>query len=134
MMSEEMMKHMSQMMGNGMSMGMGSHPLAQGAMMAATGYAAGRGLLGFGLLRSPLVLFAGGIAAGYLLRKHEKEILAMLSKLTGMGKDFVLQQKENLDDLMAEAQEAEAAQAASAAAAPAKPKRARKPRAAKPAQ
>lgn len=128
MMSEEMMKHMSQMMQGG------GNPLASNAMMAATGYAAGRGLLGLGLLRNPLVLFAGGIAAGYLLRKHEKEILAMLSKLTGMGKDFVLQQKENLDDLMAEAQEAEAAQAASAAAAPAKPKRARKPRAAKPAQ
>ena len=28
-----------------------------------------------------------------------------LSKATGMGKDFALQQKENLNDLMAEAQE-----------------------------
>lgn len=133
MMSEEMMKHMSQMMQGGGS------PLASNAMMAATGYAAGRGLLGFGLLRNPLVLFAGGIAAGYLLRKHEKEILAMLSKLSGMGKDFVLQQKENLDDLMAEAQEAEATQAtqaaqAAAAAPAAKPKRTRKSPVAKPAR
>jgi hypothetical protein len=35
-----------------------------------------------------------------------------------MGKDFVLQQKENLDDLMAEAQEKEAGGAAAAAEAP----------------
>lgn len=114
MMTEEMMKQMPQMMGNGMSMGMGSHPLAQGAMMAATGYMAGRGLLGGALLRSPLVLLAAGAAAGYLLFKYEKEIILAVSKATGMGKDFVLHQKENLDDLMAEAQEKEAGQGAAA--------------------
>lgn len=116
MMTEEMMKQMPQMMGNGMSMGMGSHPLAQGAMMAATGYAAGKGLLGGTLLRSPLVLLAAGAAAGYLLFKYEKEIILALSKATGMGKDFVLHQKENLDDLMAEAQAKEAGQAVAAPA------------------
>ena len=116
MMTEEMMKQMPHMMGNGMSMGAASHPLAQGAMMAATGFAAGRGLLGGALLRNPLVLLAAGAAAGYLLFKYEKEIIQALSKATGMGKDFVLQQKENLDDLMAEAQEKEAQGAAAAPA------------------
>jgi hypothetical protein len=114
MMNEEMMKQMPHLMGNGMSM-MGS-PMAQGAMMAATGFAAGKGLLGgASLLRNPLVLLAAGAAAGYLLFKYEKEIILALSKATGMGKDFALQQKENLDDLMAEAQEKEAQQAAAAA-------------------
>lgn len=118
MMTEEMMKQMPHMMGNGMSMGAASHPLAQGAMMAATGFAAGRGLLGAALFRNPLLLLAGGLAAGYLLHKYEKEIILTLSKASGMGKDFVLHQKENLDDLMAEAQEQEAGQGAAAAEAP----------------
>lgn len=108
MMSDEMMKQMPHMMGNGASM-MG-HPLAQGAMMAATGFAAGRGLLGGTLLRNPLVFLAAGLAAGYLLHKYEKEIVLAVSKATGLGKDFALQQKENLEDLVAEAQESEARQ------------------------
>ncbi|BAO30333.1 hypothetical protein [Sulfuritalea hydrogenivorans] len=119
MMNEEMMKHGAGMMGAGA--GMMSHPVAKGAMMAATGYAATRTLVGHGLLRSPLMLLAGGIAGGiavgYLLRKHEKEIVLAVSKAIGMGKDFVMQQRENLDDLMAEAKETEA----QAAAAPASP-------------
>ncbi len=107
MMTEEMMKHMPNMMSNaGHAM---STPLAKGAMMAASGFAAGRGLLGVSLLRNPLTLLAagvaGGIAAGFLLHKYEKEVIEALSKATGMGKDFALQQKENLNDLMAEAQE-----------------------------
>lgn len=114
MMTEEMMKQMPHMMGK---------PLTQGAMMAATGFAAGRGLLGFGLLRNPLLLLAGGLAAGYLLHKYEKEIVLAVSKAAGMGKDFALHQKENLEDLVAEAkeQEAAAAQAPAPAAAPAEP-------------
>jgi hypothetical protein len=107
MMNEEMMRRMQSMQG-----GMMSHPMAQGAMMAATGFAAGKGLLGglnpFNPLKNPLLLLAGGIAAGYLLHKYEKEIVAAVSKATGMGKDFALQQKENLEDLVAEAQDKEA--------------------------
>lgn len=107
MMTEEMMKHMPQMMTNAAHAM--SAPLAKGAAVAATGFAAGRGLLGVSLLRNPLTLLAvgvaGGIAAGFLLHKYEKEIIEGLSKATGMGKDFALQQKENLNDLMAEAQE-----------------------------
>ena len=120
MMNEEMMKQVSHTMGQGM--GMMGHPVAKGAMIAATGYAATRTLVGQGLLRNPRVLLAGGIAggiaAGYLLHKHEKEVVLALSMAIGMGKDFVMQQRENLDDLMAEAKETEAQAAAAPAAAP----------------
>ena len=51
---------------------------------------------------------AGGLAVGYLLHKHEKEVVLAISKAIGMGKDFVMQQRENLDDLVAEAKETEA--------------------------
>lgn len=102
-------RQMPQMMGNMMS-----HPMATGTMMAAGGYAAGKGLLGAGtsLLRNPLVFLAAGVAAGYLLFKYEKEIIEAASKLTGMGKDFALHQKENLDDLIAENQGAPVAASA----------------------
>lgn len=110
-------RHAPQMMGQMMA-----HPMTGGAMLAAGGYAAGKGLLGsgVGLLRNPLLFAAAGLAAGYVLFKYEKEIIETVSRLTGMGKDFALHQKENLDDLIAEAQSAPTAPAASTApAAPA---------------
>ncbi len=110
MLMEEAAKQMPHMMGNMMK-----SPVASGAMMAATGFAAGRSLLGGALLRSPLVLLAGGIAAGYLLHKYQKEILLALTQVSGMGKDFVLEQQENLNDLVAESQEAEAKEGSAAA-------------------
>ena len=87
---------------------------AHGTMLAATGFAAGRGLFG-GLLRNPLVLLVAGMAAGYYLHKHKDEVVLALSKASGMGKDFLLQQKESLADLVEEAKEQEA-QSASAKA------------------
>ncbi|TXT27505.1 MAG: hypothetical protein FD131_3804 [Rhodocyclaceae bacterium] len=107
MMTEEMMKRMPHMMSQaGHVM---SKPVTTGAMMAGAGFAAGKGLLGGALLRNPLTLLAvgaaGGIAAGFLLFKYQKEIVDGLSKATGMGKDFALHQKENLNDLMAEAED-----------------------------
>ena len=125
MMTEEMMKQMPHMMGNGMTM-MGN-PMAQGAMMAATGYAAGRGLLGASLFRNPLLILCAGVAAGYLLHKYEKEIIAAASKAIGIGKDFLAEQKENLADLVAEAQEKEAQQGQAAPAPAATPAAATEP-------
>ncbi len=119
MMTEEMTKQMAHTMGQGASMM--SHPVVKGAMVAATGYAATRSLVGHSLFRNPLLLLAGGvaggIAVGFLLHKHEKEIMLAVSKAIGMGKDFVMQQRENLDDLMAEAKETEAQAAAAPAGA-----------------
>ena len=113
MMSDEMLKKMPHAMLQGANEMM-KKPLASGAMMAGAGFAAGRGLLGKtvlggALLRNPLTLLAvgaaGGVAAGFLLFKYQKEIVEGLSKVSGMGKDFALNQKENLNDLMAEAEE-----------------------------
>jgi hypothetical protein len=114
--ARQMPQAMGSMMGN---MGqMMAHPMTGGAMLAAGGYAAGKGLLGAGtsFLRNPLVFLAAGVAAGYLLHKYEKEIVQAVSQATGMGKDFALHQKENLDDLIAEAQATPAAPSAPAQA------------------
>ena len=108
MMTEEMLKNMPHMMMNGASHVM-AKPLTTGAMMAGAGFAAGKGLLGGALLRNPLTLLAvgaaGGVVAGFLLFKYQKEIVDGLAKASGMGKAFALHQKENLADLMAEAEE-----------------------------
>lgn len=108
MMTEEMLKNMPHMMMNGASHVM-AKPLTTGAMMAGAGFAAGKGLLGGALLRNPLTLLAvgaaSGVVAGFLLFKYQKEIVDGLAKASGMGKDFALHQKENLADLMAEAEE-----------------------------
>ncbi len=97
------------MMGSPMAGSMMPGAMATG-MLATTGYLAGRGLLR-GLFTNPLVLLAAGAAAGYFLHKYEKEIVLALSKASGMGKDFILQQKENLEDIIEEAKEAEEKQA-----------------------
>jgi hypothetical protein len=50
-------------------------------------------------------MFSLGIAAGYLTHKYRKEIISVTCKTAEQGKDFVLRQKENIKDLIAEAQE-----------------------------
>lgn len=100
MMTEEAARHMPPMMGSMMS-----HPLVPGAMLAAGGYAAGKGLLATAM-RSPLTWLAlgaaGGVVAGFLLFKYQKEILEVANKAMGWGKDVAAEQKENLADLIAE--------------------------------
>lgn len=103
-MMQEAAKNMPHMMGS-------TNPVAHGAVLAATGFAAGRGLLGGALLRNPWVMLAAGIAVGYYLHKHQDQIVLTLSKASGMGKDFLLQQKESLADLVEGAKEKEGQQA-----------------------
>lgn len=103
-MMEEAAKNMPHMMGS-------ANPVAKGAVMAVTGYAAGRTLLGGALLRNPWVMLAAGMLVGYYLHKHQDQIVLSLSKASGMGKDFLLQQKENLSDLIEESKEKEGQQA-----------------------
>jgi hypothetical protein len=43
--------------------------------------------------------------AGVLVYKYRKEIIAGATKVVDTGKDFVLQQKENLEDMVAETKE-----------------------------
>ncbi len=104
-MMQEAAKNMPHMMGS-------ANPVAHGAVLAATGFAAGRGLLGGALLRNPWVMLAAGMIAGYYLHKHQDQIVLALSKASGMGKDFILQQKESLADLIEESKEKEGQQAA----------------------
>jgi len=94
-------------------------PQVMGEMMkpmviGAGGYAAARVLTtnpALSFLRTPLVVFAAGVTTGYLLHKYRREIIQAVTKAADMGRDFVLQQKESLDDLVAEAQEGNEAEA-----------------------
>jgi hypothetical protein len=85
--------------------GMG-HQLAKGAAVMSVGYVAGRSVLGR-LFGFPLVMFAAGVAAGYYGYKYRKEIVAAMTKAGESGKDWALNAKESLADLVEEAREAE---------------------------
>jgi hypothetical protein len=83
------------------------HHLAKGAVLS-TGLAKVTATSGSSFVsnffRHPLIMFGLGIAAGYYIHKHRKEIIEAATLATEKGKDFVLQQKETLEDLVAEAQ------------------------------
>ncbi|MEO5336663.1 MAG: hypothetical protein H7841_07200 [Magnetospirillum sp. WYHS-4] len=66
------------------------------------------------LLTNPLVMFAAGAAVGYYGFKYRKEIAAAVAKASDMGRDFVLEQKEKLSDMVEETREAEEGGAAKA--------------------
>jgi hypothetical protein len=55
--------------------------------------------------KHPVLVFGLGMVAGYLVYKYRKEIIASTSSVVDAGKDFVLQQKENLEDIVAESKE-----------------------------
>ena len=71
---------------------------------AATQTHTGKGLMSV-LSKHPLLTFTLGVAAGYLAYKYRKEIIASATRASELGKDFVMHQKENLEDLVAECQE-----------------------------
>lgn len=107
-----MMEHAGHMMDHAGHM-MASMPthganLAKGAAMTGAAMAAtsstGKGFMSV-LSKHPLLVFGLGVAAGYLAHKYRKEIIATATRVTEQGKDFVLHQKENLEDLVAECKE-----------------------------
>ncbi|MFM8330659.1 MAG: hypothetical protein ACKN9T_03125 [Candidatus Methylumidiphilus sp.] len=57
------------------------------------------------LAKHPVITFSLGLAAGFFIHKYRKEIIQAASELSEKGKDFVLEQKENLADIIAETQE-----------------------------
>lgn len=57
------------------------------------------------LAKHPVLVFGLGVAAGYYAHKYRKDIIDSATRLSEKGKDFVLNQKENLEDLVAECQE-----------------------------
>jgi hypothetical protein len=92
------------------SHGAGSHgghglgpQLATGAMIVASS-PPGRGALGR-LFTHPLVMFALGAAAGYCAYKYRKEIVDAAMRASEMGKDYMMNTRETLEDLMEEAKE-----------------------------
>ncbi len=56
-------------------------------------------------IKNPVVVFSLGVVSGFLIHKYRKEIITSTTKVVDAGKDFVLQQKENLEDLVAETKE-----------------------------
>lgn len=57
--------------------------------------------------KHPVIVFGLGMVAGYFAYKYRKEIIAKASKTIDAGKDFVLHQKENLEDIVAEAKDSQ---------------------------
>ncbi|MGR8998267.1 MAG: hypothetical protein ACU88J_04385 [Gammaproteobacteria bacterium] len=90
--------------GNGLSKGDMMVKGVATAVAASTIIQTGKGAMNT-LAKHPLVMFSLGIAAGFLVHKYRKEIISITSKTAGQSKDFVLRQKENLKDLLAETQE-----------------------------
>jgi len=79
--------------------------LIKGAVMSA-GAQSGKTLMSK-LTKHPLLILGIGIAAGYYAHKYRKEIISSVNSAGEKGKDFVLQQKENLEDMVAETKESE---------------------------
>lgn len=57
------------------------------------------------LTRHPLAIFSTGFVTGYLTHKYRKEIIVLGSRTADESKNFVLRQKENLLDFVAECEE-----------------------------
>jgi hypothetical protein len=55
--------------------------------------------------RHPVITFGLGLAAGYFIHKYRKEIIDAANQAGEQGRDFVLRQKENLADIIAETRE-----------------------------
>lgn len=55
--------------------------------------------------KHPVLTFSLGVAAGYFIHKYRKEIIDAASDASEKSRDFVLHQRENLADILAETQE-----------------------------
>jgi hypothetical protein len=77
--------------------------IIKGSMTSATIHS-GRRLMS-NITKHPVLVFGLGVAAGYLVYKYRKEIISSTTKAVDAGKDFVLQQKETLEDIIAETKE-----------------------------
>jgi len=55
--------------------------------------------------KHPILVFGLGMVAGFFVYKYRKDIIAGATKTIDASKDFVLHQKENLEDIVAEAKE-----------------------------
>jgi hypothetical protein len=56
------------------------------------------------IARQPIVLFGLGVALGFLSHKYRKEIITLSSHTAEQSKEFIVQQKNHLTEMLAEAQ------------------------------
>ena len=77
--------------------------MMQGAAATATAHTGAQ--LMKNITKHPALVFGLGLVTGYLIYKYRKEIIASATQVVDAGKDFVLHQKENLEDIVAEAKE-----------------------------
>ncbi len=77
--------------------------VAVGTVATATVNTGGR--LMSKISKHPVLVFGLGVVAGYFIYKYRKEIIAGTTKAVDAGRDFVLNQKENLEDIVAESKE-----------------------------
>lgn len=96
---QEMHKHQ---MKSGAHSAMGKQ-VAIGTMASATAKTGGK--LVSKIVKHPVLVFGLGVVAGYLVYKYRKDIISSSAKVVGAGKDFVLNQKENLEDIVEENKE-----------------------------
>ncbi|TAN49744.1 MAG: hypothetical protein EPN21_10940 [Methylococcaceae bacterium] len=54
------------------------------------------------LSKHPAFMFGIGLVTGYFVHKHRKAILATVNNAGERGKEFVLHQRERIEDLLAE--------------------------------
>ncbi|MGR8934653.1 MAG: hypothetical protein ACU837_09730 [Gammaproteobacteria bacterium] len=77
--------------------------IAKGSVAAAAVHTGGK--LMSSAAKHPLLVFGLGVISGFLIYKYRKEIISGTTKIVDSGKDFILQQKENLEDIVAETKE-----------------------------
>lgn len=77
--------------------------VVQGTVASATVHTGAK--LMKNIAKHPALVFGLGVVTGYLIYKYRKEIISSTTKVVDAGKDFVLQQKENLEDIVAETKE-----------------------------
>ena len=96
-------KHAKNIVHHGMDKHEVSTTLIKGAVMSA-GAQTGKTIMST-ITKHPLLLVGIGMVAGYYTHKYRKEIISSVTSVGDKGKDFVLQQKENLEDIVAETKE-----------------------------
>ncbi len=99
-MGSKTVKHVQNAAKNGDSM---SKEIFKGSIASAVVYSGSKVMSV--AVKNPVVVFGLGLVSGFLIHKYRKEIISSTTKVVDAGKDFVLQQKENLEDLVAETKE-----------------------------
>jgi len=54
------------------------------------------------LAKQPVLLFSLGIVLGYFTHKHRKEIISITTHTAEQGKDFIVQQKNHLSEMLSD--------------------------------